>query len=83
MTAASVFKPQQFFGVLQMDQVLEGSFWEALWPYLCVPEILHMRTTAQAWNDSTRHGPHCEWFFFLMKNEPAGGATFVGSPFGQ
>ena len=44
MTAVSVFKPQQCFGVLQMEQALEGPVRKALWP--C------MRTAAQAWNDS-------------------------------
>ena len=58
----------EFLG-LQMEQVLDGPLSEALWPYMGVPELLQMRTAAQAWNDSTRY-------------EPADGEAFVGSPFG-
>ena len=82
MTAASVFKPQECFCVSQMEQVLETTLWEALWPSLTVPEILQMRTAAQAWNDSTRRGLYCEMFFFLMKNEPADVEAFMGTLIG-
>ena len=35
---------------------------------MCVPEILHMRATAQEF-DATKYGPCCELFFFLMRRE--------------
>ena len=68
--------------MLQMEQVLEGLLWEALWLFMSVPEILQMRAAAQAWNNVSRYGPYCEVFLFLMKNESAGGEAFVGTPFG-
>ena len=52
------------------DEVLEGPLWEALWPPLCVPEVLQMRVTAQAWTDAGKYEPYCELFFFLMRREP-------------
>ena len=49
--------------------MLEGPSWEASRPCLNVPEILQIRVTAQAFNDATKYGPHCELFYFLMKHE--------------
>ena len=31
-----------------------------------------MRVAAPIWNDATRYGPHCDLFFFLMKQELGG-----------
>ena len=56
--------------------------WEALWPCTGVPEILQMRTAAQAWNIASKYGPYCELFFFLIKNELVEGEAFVGMRFG-
>ena len=58
--------PEQFSPQAMM---LEGQSWEALWPNMRVPEILHMFATAQECNDATKYGPLCELFFFLMRRE--------------
>ena len=42
------------------EQVLEGHLWEALWPYMSVPEILQVRTSAQPWNEASNCGLCCE-----------------------
>ena len=39
-----------------------GPLWEALWPYMSVPEILQVRAAAQAWNDASKYGPYWELF---------------------
>ena len=59
-----------FSKMIPLERVLEGPPWEALWPHMCVPEILQMHVTAQAWND-VKDGPCCELFLFLMKRGPA------------
>ena len=41
-----------------------------VWPYMCIPEILQLRATAQEVNDATKYGPYCELFFFFMTLEP-------------
>ena len=56
--------------MFSVEQVLEGLFWEALWFFMCVPEILQMHVTAQKWNDASKFGTYCELFCFLMRREP-------------
>ena len=70
------------FNPLKMHpvEVLEGPLWEALWPHLCVPDILQMHVAAKNWNDAGRFGPFCELFFFLMRHELGDGEAAVGSP---
>ena len=43
--------------------------WQALWPFMCVPENLFMRVTAQEFNHTKKYGPHGELFFLLMRKE--------------
>ena len=50
--------------------MLEGPSWEALWSYMCVPDILQTRATAQEFNHATNDGPYCELFFVVLKPEP-------------
>ena len=47
--------------------------------YMCVPEILQMRVTAQNVNNAGLHEPYCELFFFLLKHESANGESPVSS----
>ena len=42
------------------ERVLEGPQWEALWASVCVPRILQMLVTAQAWNDARKYVPYCK-----------------------
>ena len=44
--------------------------WEAMWPFLDPWDVVVMRTTASSWNIPSKHGPHGELFFFLIKKEP-------------
>ena len=36
---------------------------------MCVSGILQMRGIARAWNNTCKHGQHCDLFFFLMQLE--------------
>ena len=62
---------------VEMELVLEGHLWEALWPYISVQEILQLRTSARVWNKTSEYGPHCD-LFFLMKSEPTKGEEPIG-----
>ena len=74
--------PSSAFGALPMPmEVLEGHLWEALWPYMCVPQILQMRVASHNWNNASKYGPYCELFFYLMKHEQTDGEELVSSPF--
>ena len=63
------FSSSLSFLILVLTMLGEPS-WEALWPYLNVPESLQMRVSAQPFNDATKYGPYCELFLFLMKSQP-------------
>ena len=77
----SFLKPWQCVrSIAKMEQVLEGPFRGALWPDMCVPEILQMRVTAQNVNNAGLHEPYCELFFFLLEHESANGDAPVSSP---
>ena len=66
-------KPQQVVQsarrMFPVEQVVEGPPWEAVWPFMCDPEILQRRVTARKWNDAGRFGPYCEFFFFMVTHE--------------
>ena len=49
---------------------------------MCVPEILQLRVAAQAWNNTSKYGPYCELFCFLMRHEPGDGEAVVCSLLG-
>ena len=36
---------------------------------MCVPENLHMRVTAEEFNDTQKYGPYGELFFLLMRRD--------------
>ena len=73
----SSFSPIKMFSV---EQLLEVPLWEAPWLFLCVPESMQMRVTAQNSNDASRFGLYCELSFLVMRHEPRDGEAAVCSP---
>ena len=67
--------------LLQMKQVMEGSLWEELQPFLDSQNVWSVRTSANKWNDASKYGPYRELVFPLVQKEPSENVgDFVSTP---
>ena len=53
-----------------VPKMWDTSLWERVWPYLDPWESVRLRTASTHWNVPKNYGPHGEFFFFFLKNEP-------------
>ena len=60
-------------------EILEGPFWEGVWPCLDPWDSACLRTASTFWNVPGKYGPHGELFFFLIKKEPVVASDDVSS----